>query len=648
MTIPDLNSDDYLKRNIFNKRKKKNPFLTWARRIITFFAVVFGSGLLVLYTFQGNSETMREGLESSMSSLIGMDVRIGTLKRFSIFPNTEINAEDIVIHAVRYSPSLDREFETAPSLQSETPEITVKKLHLVMSFWDLFIQKPVLAHFNITDFYLSPEFTGNKPITFDTITIADENADTDENSDKPKLTFSGQVNEKSFSGDLEVDRKYGLINERPLYTVSFNAPRSLSFAITDILLNTNISPDVENRKTDLLDLTLSKAGIPLLTGDINIEYNQPRILVNGQLAQDEMLLNLNYDSGGNAMKGSTTVPVLYLEDFGDETGNIMKTKETVQELTAFIMDIIPGRNESDETTEAVADFTAENLIDIQSIYFRGKNFGNLKIPVFYANNVIEAKDVTGVINDGEVKANAAYNLDDEQAGFVLKVKEWDYGPLQKALNDYERVQGRMNIKLDLNARGNNVQEFLGTLNGTAKFIAGEGQFESAALNFWGGGLVNAILPKLNPDAETNLNCAILDLEIENGLADIKSMFLDTGRVTLVGNGDIDFGKNRINILLDPKAKQTALVDVATSVLVQGPIDKPVIGVDPLALGTKLGKLFAGLINPAFLAASLIDLGLTEQHPCMNVIDNYKDNKNAFPPQPSPVTTEENRQDIKEF
>ena len=54
---------------------------------------------------------------------------------------------------------------------------------------------------------------------------------------------------------------------------------------------------------------------------------------------------------------------------------------------------------------------------------------------------------------------------------------------------------------------------------------------------------------------------------------------------------------------------------SSSVDVDGALSAPRVTPNFAGLGRKLGTLLLGVVNPAFLAVSLTDLGLSESHPC---------------------------------
>ena len=73
--------------------------------------------------------------------------------------------------------------------------------------------------------------------------------------------------------------------------------------------------------------------------------------------------------------------------------------------------------------------------------------------------------------------------------------------------------------------------------------------------------------------------------------------------------------------LEPESKGLEILDVAVPVTLTGPLGNPEVSPSPAGVLKKLGGLSLGLVNPAFLAYSLTDLGLAENHPCRAYIED---------------------------
>jgi hypothetical protein len=118
-----------------------------------------------------------------------------------------------------------------------------------------------------------------------------------------------------------------------------------------------------------------------------------------------------------------------------------------------------------------------------------------------------------------------------------------------------------------------------------------------------------------------MNCAVADFEFESGTAGANAFFIDTDLVTVIGEGEYDYPANALDMTLEPKSKGVEILDVAVPVKISGQLGSPEISPSTMGIIKKLGGLSLGLVNPAFLAYSLTDLGLAEDHPCRPYIED---------------------------
>ena len=162
--------------------------------------------------------------------------------------------------------------------------------------------------------------------------------------------------------------------------------------------------------------------------------------------------------------------------------------------------------------------------------------------------------------------------------------------------------------------------------------------ESAVINNWGAGLVNALVPKKDDANELRLNCAVIDFDFDKGKGEAKTLFLDAKRTRVTGKGDIDLRDNTVDIVMKTNPKQLALLDMTPAVLVKGDLTNPSVSPSKLSLGKKIGGILLGTVNPALLAVSLSDLGISEGHPCHESINKLEESMREDEPSAPKVET----------
>jgi hypothetical protein len=83
----------------------------------------------------------------------------------------------------------------------------------------------------------------------------------------------------------------------------------------------------------------------------------------------------------------------------------------------------------------------------------------------------------------------------------------------------------------------------------------------------------------------------------------------------MGEGRYDIAKDNLDVQMTPKPKDIAVGDISSSVIVSGPLSDLKADISAFGLGKKIGGLMLGAVNPLFLAVTLADYGLNDNHPC---------------------------------
>lgn len=270
------------------------------------------------------------------------------------------------------------------------------------------------------------------------------------------------------------------------------------------------------------------------------------------------------------------------------------------------------------------DFSAVSVdirVDVKGLSKGQLALGSVSAPLTVEDGVLGFHPLLGEIKGGILSGSLLLDAvkAPAQLSANINIKSLDYTSLSTIVKSAAAENGRADLKMTLTAQGNNGDSLWNDLDGKMMIIAGQGELSSPLISLWGGGLLNAMLPSFGRDDNLRLNCGIGDFEITDGIAQTKTFFMDTDGVTVVGDGTISFKDATIDMKLEPKSKGTAFFSAATAVHLEGPLEKPSIDPDVFSLGKKLGGLFLGTINPAFLAFSLTDFGFSEKHPCQTYL-----------------------------
>lgn len=266
-----------------------------------------------------------------------------------------------------------------------------------------------------------------------------------------------------------------------------------------------------------------------------------------------------------------------------------------------------------KTLDLSSDLRAEIVLD--QFLSEEKDFGDLNIDLISKDNILTITP-TGTVMEGAVSGAITVDETDPSQRVLnaaLQIKDLNYGAAQ------DQIDGRGDLDIKLSATAPEDESFEPYLKGHVRFIGGQGVMTTGAFNFWGGGLINALVPDFGQSDSLKLNCAVMDMEVAQGVAEVKALFIDTQRLQIAGKGTYDIPAQKIDMTLKPEAKDVEIGTISSAVSITGDITKPSIKPDLVDFGAKIGTLLLGAANPALLAVMFTDFGLSENHPCSDYV-----------------------------
>jgi len=132
------------------------------------------------------------------------------------------------------------------------------------------------------------------------------------------------------------------------------------------------------------------------------------------------------------------------------------------------------------------------------------------------------------------------------------------------------LQGRLRIK----AAGDSVAALLASASGTVTAALSDGTVSSlldARMGLEGGKVLRSVL---SGDEPLPLACAALALDLQGGLAQVRSLVLDSANTRTVGSGRIDLRSGSLDLLLTPTPKRAGLFELKRSIRLDGSIRGP--------------------------------------------------------------------------
>ena len=181
--------------------------------------------------------------------------------------------------------------------------------------------------------------------------------------------------------------------------------------------------------------------------------------------------------------------------------------------------------------------------------------------------------------------------------------------------------GEINGDASLTASGNSVATLFGSANGEVKAVVDQGTISKLLLEEMGLNVSSIVAMQLFGDRQVNLNCAVNDFMVRDGVMHAKVAVIDTDEATIYLNGNIDLSKEQLALAIKPESKGLRLISLRSPLYVSGTFKKPQVGVDKGVVAAKAGSAIAlGALAPIAAALiPLINVGPGEKSECTHLL-----------------------------
>lgn len=202
----------------------------------------------------------------------------------------------------------------------------------------------------------------------------------------------------------------------------------------------------------------------------------------------------------------------------------------------------------------------------------------------------------------------------------LQARALELARLLPAVESSRASVGRLQGRLELQARGSSVAQLLGSADGDIALLMGRGRISNLLLEFAGldGGEILKFF--LEGDRQVPVRCAAFAFDVRRGLMRSRALLLDTGDTVFDGQAAIDLGNETLDMQVRPQPKDTSILSVRTPLHIGGSFARPVGRPEPGPLAARAAAALAlGVINPLLALAATIETGPGQDADCVGTL-----------------------------
>jgi uncharacterized protein involved in outer membrane biogenesis len=150
----------------------------------------------------------------------------------------------------------------------------------------------------------------------------------------------------------------------------------------------------------------------------------------------------------------------------------------------------------------------------------------------------------------------------EDMAFVdanLDIKQMNLGEMLKKLEITQALEGILDLDINLKGQGKSVAELMAGLNGDVVASLGDGRLPTGYLRFFSADITSTLMKIINPFGKkidsAQINCAVCDFNIKNGMAKSDIIVVDDPQKTLFSKGKINLKTEALDFKIETHPKE---------------------------------------------------------------------------------------------
>ena len=186
-------------------------------------------------------------------------------------------------------------------------------------------------------------------------------------------------------------------------------------------------------------------------------------------------------------------------------------------------------------------------------------------------------DLPGGFIDGTLEVQL--NENKLSGRLKLDMDKFNYGVLYRHFYPDSVADGYISTRIDLQLSGRDFKHSLEHGSGQLDIAFWPKNIEAKALDIWSVNLFLAILPELRKK-ESKFNCVVALLDVEDGKLFEQLLLLDTSKIWMNGNLNVNFQSEEVKFSLFPKSKKARLFGLQAPIRVKGNFSELGLSIKP--------------------------------------------------------------------
>ena len=226
---------------------------------------------------------------------------------------------------------------------------------------------------------------------------------------------------------------------------------------------------------------------------------------------------------------------------------------------------------------ALQALDANISLNIDALKFEGNILKKLEGRASLVSGKLKIDHLFATLDKGKLVSKLIFDSSKKRPSLQAKadIRELPLGEFLKNAKITDTLKLSIDAEIDVKGKGASLHEIMASLQGKSKIVGRNGRINSKFLSGAMSG-VSDIIPWFKNEDANKINCFVGRFDINKGKVLSKVLLLETVGLTVKGHGNINLGRETLDLTFVPKAKQTSLASFALPMQFKGPLTDPKI------------------------------------------------------------------------
>jgi len=209
-------------------------------------------------------------------------------------------------------------------------------------------------------------------------------------------------------------------------------------------------------------------------------------------------------------------------------------------------------------------------LNIENVLAGESTLGSSIIKFKLRDKTLILEDAELNVPGGTIKSKAEFKIENKEVRGTLKldIDKFEYGAVMRYLKHGSNQGGVISTKMDLKLGGKNFSRLFDHATGKLDVALWPRNTQTQLFDLWASNLFLLLLPEIRKK-ESKVNCIVALMDLDDGIMKEDFFGMDTTKVWMTGNINVDFAEEHVELSLFPRSKTARLYAVQAPIRAEG-------------------------------------------------------------------------------